>query len=170
MKNFARAYRYGVMKPITSLAHSACGLKPRLVGLGILGLLAGCASEPPSTVVSAPPPPPPASTTTTTQVVTAQPNGTPVAVAYPAPNGTPLTPGQTVVVTQAPPAAPQEPILERPSAQHVWIPGYYTYRDNRYVWISGRWEIPPRADAKWIAPRWEKESNGYRFYEGHWDT
>lgn len=132
----------------------------------MLALLAGCASEPESTVVSAPPPPPPA---TTAAAVATTPAGTPVAVAYPAQTGTPLTPGQAVIVTQAPPAAPVEPVLERPSSNHVWVPGYYTYRDNRYVWINGRWEMPPRAGASWIAPRWEREGNGYRFYEGYWD-
>jgi hypothetical protein len=62
----------------------------------------------------------------------------------------------------------QETVLARPSAQHVWIPGYYTWRDNRYVWIAGRWEMPPRTEAVWVAPRWERESGGYRFYEGYW--
>jgi hypothetical protein len=80
---------------------------------------------------------------------------------------TTVAPG-TIVVTQAPPTVQQETVLARPSAQHVWIPGYYTWRDNRYVWIAGRWEMPPRSDAVWVAPRWERESGGYRFYEGYW--
>jgi hypothetical protein len=141
---------------------SARSIGSALLVAGGLALLAGCASEPPSTVVSAPPPAAP-----TTAVATTGSASAPVAVAYPAAPGT--APGQTIVVTQAPPTAVQEPVTERPSDRHVWIPGYYTYRDNRYVWITGRWELPPRADATWVAPRWERESNGYRFYEGLWE-
>lgn len=80
-----------------------------------------------------------------------------------------MTPAQTVVVTQAPPAPQQEPVLEQPSPKHVWIPGYWTYRDTHYVWISGRWELPPREGAVWVAPRWEREGNAYRYYEGYWE-
>jgi hypothetical protein len=77
---------------------------------------------------------------------------------------------QTVVVTtQAPPAMQSEPVLERPSSRHVWVPGYWSYRDSRYVWIAGRWDLPPRDDARWVAPRWEREGSGYRFYEGYWE-
>jgi hypothetical protein len=136
------------------------------LGCGLLGLLAGCSSEPTSHVVSAPPPAPPPTVTATTTT-------TPVVVTTPSADGTTTTttttvPSQAIVVTQAPPTALSEPALPRPSAQHVWIPGYYTWRDNRYLWIAGRWELPPRSDATWVPPRWERESGGYRFYEGYW--
>lgn len=84
-------------------------------------------------------------------------------------SGSPAAAAQTVVVTQAPPAPQSEPVLEQPSARHVWIPGYWTYRDNRYVWISGRWELPPHDGAIWHAPRWVREGNAYRYYEGYWE-
>jgi WXXGXW repeat (2 copies) len=123
--------------------------------------LAGCASDPDSHVVSAPPPP-------ATPVVTAT---TPVAVQTQAPTSTTATlpNGQTIVVTQAPPAAPQDVVTEQPTPRHAWIPGYWTYRDQRYVWIAGHWEVPPRSDAVWVAPRYDREGNAYRFYEGHWE-
>jgi hypothetical protein len=119
---------------------------------GALGLFAGCASEPVSHVVSAPPPAAP--TQTQTVVVPATTPAT--------------TPGGAVVVTQAPPPVQQEPVLAQPSSRHVWIPGYWTWRDSRYVWVAGRWEVPPRTDAVWIAPRWVSEGGAYRFYEGYW--
>ena len=122
----------------------------------ILGLLAGCATEPESHVLSSPPPPAPAvpaqtqSTTTTTTTTASQP-------------GSPA-----VIVTQAPPALQQEVVLAQPSEDHVWIPGYWTWQNGRYEWIAGRWELPPSDAIAWVPPRWEREGRGYRFYEGYW--
>jgi hypothetical protein len=82
-------------------------------------------------------------------------------------NGMPVV--NTVVVTQAPPMAQQEVVLARPSPEHVWIAGYWTWRDNQYEWMAGHWELPPRSDAAWVAPRWVQEGNSYRFYEGYWN-
>jgi hypothetical protein len=75
----------------------------------------------------------------------------------------------TIIVTQAPPALQQEVVVARPSTAHVWLPGYWTWRNNRYEWLAGHWEIPPRIDAVWVAPRCERLSDGtYRYYEGYW--
>ena len=124
-------------------------------------LLAGCGSYPESNVVSAPPPAPP-----TQQVVVTQPQATsPQAVsgtAVPTANG-------TVVVMQAPPAPQQEQVVARPSSEHVWVPGYWTWRNNRYEWRSGHWAVPPSTGAVWVSPKWERLSDGsYRFTEGYW--
>jgi len=119
---------------------------------GGLALLAGCASEPESHVVSAPPPPGPQ-----TQVVVQQP----VATAQPA---------GAIVVMQAPPALQQELVQAQPTSDHKWVPGYWTWRNERYEWVAGHWALPPTRDAVWVAPRWERTSNGgYRFYEGYWN-
>jgi len=129
---------------------------PGIVCCGIFALLAGCASGPDSYVLSAPPPPAPAqSVTTTTTTTTGQP----------AP-GVPTS--STVVVTQAPPAVQHEAVLAQPSSEHVWIAGYWTWQHDRYVWIAGHWELPPDYAVAWVAPRWEREGRGYRFYEGYW--
>jgi hypothetical protein len=37
-----------------------------------------------------------------------------------------------------------------------------------FVWEKGRWEVPPRPHAKWIAPRWQHRHNEYVFVEGRW--
>lgn len=143
----------------TSLTPSRCAasstLVPLLVMGGIVALFAGCATEPESHVVSAPPPGTPVVTTSTgTAVVTA-----PVATA-----------GQnTIVVTQAPPAPQQEVVSARPSSSHVWVGGYWTWRNSRYEWVAGHWAVPPHSGATWIPPRWVPEGGAYRFYEGHWE-
>lgn len=119
------------------------------IAAGGLWLLGGCSSEPEAHVVSAPPP----------QVVVVQ---------QPAMS----TPQGTIVVTQAPPVAPQAVYAQpaRPTSDHVWVEGHWTIRDGRYAWVEARWEMPPRSDARWVAPRWERSSNGsYIFYEGYWN-
>jgi hypothetical protein len=50
----------------------------------------------------------------------------------------------------------------------VWIPGFYEWRGNQHVWMQGHWELPPRAGAVWIEPRWEHHANGYVFVAGFW--
>jgi len=137
---------------------------------GAIGLLAGCASEPASVVVSAPPPPPPGVVPAGTTVVSnpapavavAQPQQT--AVAVPSPVG-----GSSIVVMQAPPAVQQETPSPRPTSSHVWVPGYWSWRNNQYQWMAGHWEVPPRSGAVWIPPRWQPEGSSWRFYEGYWD-
>jgi hypothetical protein len=86
-----------------------------------LALFSGCASEPESHVVSAPPPPAPQ-----TQLVVAQPQPAQVIVANSA-----QTPAGMVIVMQAPPAVQVEAVQAQPSSDHKWLPGYWTWRDNR---------------------------------------
>jgi hypothetical protein len=141
-----------------------------LTACGGLALLAGCASEPASVVVSAPPPPPPSaapapvvySTPVHTTVQTVQP-GTTVAT-VPSPTGS-----SSIVVMQAPPSAQQEVPAARPTRDHVWIPGYWSWQSNQYQWMAGRWVVPPRSGAVWVPPRWQPEGSSWRFYEGYWD-
>lgn len=143
-------------------------------GAGLL--LSGCVSEPESHVLSAPPPPPPVSTVNSTTgqptTVTTVPNAGAVSVPTATTTTTTTADGitrqQTVVVNQAPPMLQQEVVLARPSAQHVWVPGYWTWRNSRYEWMAGHWEIPPFSGATWVAPKSEPTSGGYRFYEGYW--
>jgi hypothetical protein len=122
---------------------------------GGLAFVAGCASEPESHTVSAPPP----------NVVVAQQQPTQIVVSG---NASQPQSGM-IVVTQAPPAVQQEVVLAQPSSDHKWIPGYWTWRNNRYEWMAGHWELPPSSNSVWVAPRWERRSDGsYQFYEGYW--
>lgn len=131
-----------------------------LVG-SALALFAGCASEPESHVVSAPPP---ASPLASGQPVVVQQQPTQVVV-----TPTANTSGGTLIVTQAPPPVQTEVMGAKPSSAHYWVPGYWNWSNNRYEWVSGHWEVPPRSDAVWIAPRTDRLSDGsYRFHEGYW--
>jgi hypothetical protein len=75
----------------------------------------------------------------------------------------------TMIITQAPPALQQEVVLAQPSPSYVWLPGYWTWRNDRYEWMAGHWELPPGSSTVWTAPRWQQEGNAYRFYEGYWN-
>ena len=107
-------------------------------------------------------------TTTSTPVTVVAPG---VVMANPG-YDTPTAPAPgtiTTVVTQAPPEMQQEPVLAQPSAQHVWLPGYWTWRNERYEWMAGHWALPPNSNSVWVAPRWEQRGNGYRFTDGYWN-
>jgi hypothetical protein len=138
---------------------------------GAVGFLAGCASEPESHVVSAPPPPPPAMSAPATVYTTPAPASSTIyttpsgqIAAMPSPVG-----ASSVVVMQAPPVAQQEIPTARPTRDHVWVAGYWTWRHDHYEWLAGHWEIPPRSGAVWVPPRWQPEGSSWRFYEGYWD-
>jgi hypothetical protein len=73
-------------------------------------------------------------------------------------------------VAQPPPPPRREVVVERerPSREHVWLNGYWAWREGRHVWLAGHWERPPRPHAVWVEPRWEHRREGYVFVEGFW--
>jgi hypothetical protein len=73
-----------------------------------------------------------------------------------------------VVIKLRPPVAVHETRTPRPGPKHVWIGGYHRWDGDKYVWEGGRWEVPPREHAVWVAPRYEHRHDGYVFVEGHW--
>lgn len=153
------------MKTIISARHlSVLGF------CGALGFFAGCADEPPSHVVSAPPPPPPSTAPATVYTTPAPASSTVYTTptgqiaAMPSPVG-----ASSIVVMQAPPPAQQEIPTARPSRDHVWVAGYWSWRNDHYEWTAGHWEVPPRTGAVWVPPRWQPEGTSWRFYEGYWD-
>jgi hypothetical protein len=75
---------------------------------------------------------------------------------------------QYVVVEQAPPAVIVEQRPPPPSGLHVWIDGSWAWSNQRYSWQAGRYEVPPQQGAVWIAPRYERDTHGYRYTPGQW--
>ncbi len=125
-----------------------------LVALGgALGLGGGCATGPESRVVSTPPPPAP---TTAAGTVPARQQSAAATVVVPGA-------ANTYVVLNAPPAPQPEAVPPRPSDQHLWIPGYWTWQNGNYAWMAGHWEMKPSANAVWINPTWEPEGNAFGF-------
>jgi YXWGXW repeat-containing protein len=69
-----------------------------------------------------------------------------------------IGPPPVVVERRAPP----------PARGYVWISGYQRWDGNRYYWVPGRWERPPRARARWEQHRWKRRNGGWVFVEGRW--
>ena len=77
-------------------------------------------------------------------------------------------PAADVYIRVGPPHEVREQRGPRPGRDHVWIPGYYRWDGNRHVWVSGRWELPPRPHARWERHRWVHRHEGWVLVEGHW--
>lgn len=97
--------------------------------------------------------------------------------AAPVPNGSPPPapgyaynegPGGEIIATEAPPAPREETMVARPSRDHIWIAGYWSWEHGRHQWVSGHWELPPRGRSTWVAPRWEHRGRNYVFVRGFW--
>src|SRR5271155_5825996 len=131
-----------MIKPILNLlsrsasARAVRQLTPLLACCGALVLFAGCSSEPDSHVVSAPPPSAPPSTVMTTTTTT-----TPAVVVTNPDSTTTATPvvSTTIITQQAPPALQTELVIAQPSPEHVWLAGYWTWRNDQYQWMAGHW-------------------------------
>jgi hypothetical protein len=77
---------------------------------------------------------------------------------------------KVITVPQPPPPLRKEIMLERnrPSRDHVWIAGYWEWRDDKHAWVAGHWEVPPHPRAVWVPPRWDHRPEGYVFIDGSW--
>ena len=73
-----------------------------------------------------------------------------------------------VIVHRTPPPPQTEVITVAPSPRHVWVPGYWTWRDDDWVWQSGYWESRPSPEARWVPGQWIATSNGWRWQDGEW--
>jgi len=73
-------------------------------------------------------------------------------------------------VNFAPPAPRHEIVVTAPSADVVWMPGYYQYNalNARYVWVPGHYATPPAGQTTWVRPRYVKHGNHYDFVAGQW--
>lgn len=70
-----------------------------------------------------------------------------------------------------PPEAPALVTEERPSAPstaHVWVAGQHTRQDGAWVWSSGHYALPPRADLVWVPGHWVAHLRGYVWIDGAW--
>jgi len=56
-----------------------------------------------------------------------------------------------MIIREGPPAPRREVMRERerPSPRHVWIAGYWAWREGRHAWMAGHWGLPPREHAVW---------------------
>ena len=67
-----------------------------------------------------------------------------------------------------PPPFRAEVAVVSPGPGYYWVPGYYDWVGRSYAWISGRWVLPPRPHAIWVAPRYERRGGVFYYHRGHW--
>ena len=75
---------------------------------------------------------------------------------------------QYVIVREAPPPIIVEHRPPPPGPGHIWIDGYWNWSGQRYAWQGGHYAVPPRERAVWVAPRYERHEQGYRYTPGQW--
>jgi hypothetical protein len=76
-------------------------------------------------------------------------------------------PGEVVVSTE-PPAPKHEVIGVAPSPHHVWVDGYWVRSHDRWIWVSGRYEVGPHPGAVWVKGHWNPTDRGWVWVPGHW--
>ena len=81
-----------------------------------------------------------------------------------------LTAAAQVVVRVGPPRARYERIPPPPPEHRdwAWHNGYHRWDGQRYVWVPGVYEAPPRPHARWVPGHWNRRGGGYLWVEGHW--
>ena len=94
------------------------------------------------------------------------------------PDGWEWTPGfwtsveaQELEYLPAPPApfeVASSAVRRPPSANVVWTPGCWYWRDGRYVWRPGYW-LQARPDWVWVPSHYCWTPRGHVFIPGHWD-
>jgi hypothetical protein len=58
-----------------------------------------------------------------------------------------------VIVRVAPPPPVSTAVIGvAPGPGYVWVPGYQRWNGSRYVWVAGRWTLPPRRGLVWVPP------------------
>ena len=68
---------------------------------------------------------------------------------------------------------PPAPLVEQPygvvpGPGYIWTPGYYAWDGGAWAWRRGEWRRPPHREDRWVAPRWDRYGQGYRYHEGGW--
>lgn len=78
------------------------------------------------------------------------------------------TPAPGMLVPQPPPPPRAEVQVPPPTSTYVWAPGYWTW-NNGWVWIPGRWELPPERMVTWVPGQWAQLGHTWVWRPGHWE-
>lgn len=81
---------------------------------------------------------------------------------------TPADSEQIVYYPQPPESLEQGPVGNPPTADSIWIPGTWVWRDGRYAWQAGYWGLA-HAGLTWVPACYVWSPNGWVFSQGYWD-
>lgn len=71
-------------------------------------------------------------------------------------------------VRRAPPPPRRERIPRPPFRGAVWVPGHWSWKNRRYVWVGGRY-LRPQPGKHWTAGRWHQNGGYWVYVPGRWD-
>jgi hypothetical protein len=73
------------------------------------------------------------------------------------------------------PAPKSEAKGPAPSADAIWVPGFWDFKGDQntgpsggYVWVPGRWLTPPVRYARWDPAHWGWSDEWWSWIPGHW--
>lgn len=72
----------------------------------------------------------------------------------------------SVNINIAPPAVQYE-LAPQVAPGHIWVPGYWGWHGDRYIWVRGR-SIVQRVGYDWEPERWEQRDGRYYRHGGKW--
>lgn len=78
----------------------------------------------------------------------------------------------TVIVAPNPPPPPRaEAPPPSPGPEMVWMSGHWTWKPEarNYVWMEGKYAMPPRPRAAFVPGRWVQRTEGWIWEDGRWD-
>jgi hypothetical protein len=75
---------------------------------------------------------------------------------------------ETVYLPKPPASVEVGPNVESPSAEHGWMPGHWSWNQDRYAWSAGYW-AQGRSDWEWTPARYVWTPRGHIFVDGYWD-
>ncbi|HZE99392.1 MAG TPA: hypothetical protein VE981_20475 [Planctomycetota bacterium] len=79
----------------------------------------------------------------------------------------PVAPPGVLIPEPPPPPRRDEP-PPQPSANHVWVGGYWYWNGRTFVWIAGGWVARPRPNAVGVSGHWDRRDAGYFWIPGTW--
>jgi hypothetical protein len=72
-----------------------------------------------------------------------------------------------VIVVRTAPPAPRVEVAPQARRGHVWVPGHWDWRSNRYVWVRGKY-VRERKGYMYDAPSWEERDGRWHRTGGNW--
>lgn len=72
-----------------------------------------------------------------------------------------------VTISSGTPPPPRHETSPAPRPQHVWVTGFWNWRDGVYIWIPGHWERA-RYGYGYVQPEWREGPRGWQLNQGGW--